>query len=341
MISSPYLLQRAASLARGGPEGRPYPGRSIGLLLLVLGWLPGSLLAQPPQDYVPDVVYESDDGATSVEAMGNGVYLFRWQPGLYVSPFLVADDQVLAVDPINAAVAVLYRQAVAAVTDAPITKIVYSHDHRDHIVGADVLAPNAQRYAHRGTAATIKRRADPDIPLPTVLVDDGDRIAVGQRSLGVHYFGPNHGASNIALSFDTASGMMLVLVDTIEIGIVPYRSLPDTNFHGYLTSLERAMALQPRWVLGGHSGPGSGLWLNQFHQYFEDMRQALAQAEKNHPFVGPAAGEDFIHASERQNRAVIVDTVNQLRPKYGSWYGFEEWAPMNADSIRMAIIIGQ
>ncbi len=185
----------------------------------------------------------------------------------------------LAVDPISRDVVVLYREAVSAVTGAPIAKIVYSHDHRDHIVGADVLAPDAEIIAHPGTLISLQRRGDPDIPLPQTLVDNGDVIEIGGRMVGVHYYGPNHGQSNIGLTFQTGMGSMLVFVDTLEIGIVPYRTLPDTNVHGYIKSLQGASELDVDWVLGGHSGPGPSVWIDNYLNYFLDMEQALIRAE--------------------------------------------------------------
>jgi len=41
-------------------------------------------------------------GAWQVESFGRGVYLFRWNKGFYLSPFVVADDGVTAFDPISA-----------------------------------------------------------------------------------------------------------------------------------------------------------------------------------------------------------------------------------------------
>lgn len=292
------------------------------------------------QDYQPNEVYRSADGASSVEDLGEGVYLFRWWPGFYVSPFLVGDDEVLAVDPVSREVAVLYRDAVAAVTDKPITKIVYSHDHRDHIVGADVLAPNADIIAHPGTLASLQRRGDPDIPLPRTLVDNGDEIEISGKTVGVHYFGPNHGASNIALEFWTGMGSMLVFVDTMEIGIVPYRTLPDTNVHGYIESLQAASELGVDWVLGGHSGPGKGVWIDNYFNYFLDMERALIKAEGEVTEPPSETVEDVISQGERYIDAVIARAVDDLRPKYGTWRGFEAWAPMNAQTVRMYLITG-
>ena len=179
------------------------------------------------------------------------------------------------------------------------------------------------------------------MPLPTHIINDGDLVTAGDSAIEVHYFGPNHGDGNIALSFDTDYGRLLAFVDTIEIGIAPYRSLPDTNFNGYLRSLEAAEALHPSLVLGGHSGPGPGIWLTRFLNYFNDMKTSLAKANKEIDRLPAAPGEDFIAAGERYIGRVIDRTVELMRPKYGQWRGFEEWAPMNAQTIRMAINVGR
>jgi len=310
---------------------------AVKIVLLIAMALAGTSAAET---YVPNEVYRSADDVWSVEDLGKGMFLFRWWPGLYVSPFLVGEDGVLAVDPVSRDVAPLYGQAVARVTDKPITKIVYSHDHRDHIVGADQLAPDAEILAHPLTLASLERRGDSDIPLPTRLVDDGDTIDVGGSAVGVHYFGPNHGDSNIALSFETGMGPMLVFVDTLEIGIVPYRTLPDTNVGGYMASLERAAALDVDWVLGGHSGPGPAEWISNYLAYFKDMEQALRRARAAVPRATSDDVADSIAAGERHTNAVIARAVTDLRPTYGRWRGFEQWAPLNAQTVLMYIITG-
>lgn len=290
--------------------------------------------------YVPNEVARATDDSWSVESLGRGVYLFRWWPGFYVSAFVVGDDGVLAVDPISRDVARLYSNAISAVTDKPIRKIVYSHDHRDHIVGADVLARDAEIYAHPGTAASLISRGDPDVPPPTHLVDNGDQIVMPPYEVAVHYFGPNHGRSNIALEFDTGLGSMLAYVDTMEIGIVPYRTLPDTNVHGYLQSLSAAAKLNVDWVLGGHSGPGPGVWINHYLRYFQDMAAALRAASKSVPMPDANSVDDVIEQGERHTDAIIAKAIADLRPAYGTWRGFEAWAPMNAQTVYMYLITG-
>jgi len=318
---------------------------AVALVLTAVVLLPLAAAQTTPDsavqaNYEPLDVARATDDSWSVESLGEGVYLFRWWPGFYVSTFVVGDDAVLALDPINRDVALLYREAVAAVTDKPITKIVYSHDHRDHIVGADVLAPGAEIYAHPGTAESLERRGDSDIPPPERLVDDGDLISISGRTVGVHYFGPNHGRSNIAMSFDTGMGRMLAFVDTLEIGIVPYRTLPDTNVHGYLESLRGAAALDVEWVLGGHSGPGPAIWIENYLNYFLDMEAALRASAAVTSEPPSASVEDVIAQGELYTDAIIAGAVDALRPDYGAWRGFEAWAPLNAQTVWMYMITG-
>lgn len=307
------------------------------IVLLLASTYAGTTMAQ---SYEPNEVYRSNDGLVSVENLGNGAHLFRLLPDFYISPFLVGDDAVIAVDPINREAAARYRDAVAAVTDKPITKIIYSHDHRDHIVGADVLSPNAEIYAHPGTRVSLERRGDLDIPLPDKLVGDGDKVEIEGGAIGIHYFGPNHGDSNIALSFETGIGDLLVFVDTLEVDIVPYRTLPDTNVQGYIASLRQAAALDMDWVVGGHTGPGPAVWIENYLNYFLDMEAALIKAEAEIAEPKSETVEDVIVLGEAHIEAVIARAVEDLRPKYGHWQAFDEWAPLNAEAVRAYISIG-
>jgi glyoxylase-like metal-dependent hydrolase (beta-lactamase superfamily II) len=297
----------------------------------------------PPAPKLP-VLARADDGSWRVEGLGKGVYLFRWSEGAYVSVFVVGDRGVLATDPINRRAAVAYREAIARITPLPITQILYSHDHRDHIVGADVLAPNAEIIAHRLTRSRIRYRHDTDIPIPTRLVEDGDVLRVGSHVITVHYYGPNHSESNLGLTYDTDYGVMLQFVDTLEIGIVPYRTLPDTQIRGYLATLAAAAKLHPDIVLGGHSGPGPGIWVEHYRDYFEDLESSCLRA-MNAPtgpsLEGPQTTVNGIIASgEAHTARVILAVMNDLQPRYGTWAGFHDWAPLNIQAMLMYLTTG-
>lgn len=275
-----------------------------------------------------------------VEALGSGVYLFRWFKGFYLSLFLVTGEGVVATDPIDAAAARAYRQAIRSVTDAPIRAIIYSHDHRDHIVGAAELSETAEVFAHPNAKTRIERRKDRDIRVPQTLISDGDVLQFGKHKIEARYFGPNHSDSNLAMVTETGNGRLLVFVDTVEPGVAPYRDLPDTDFAGTIDSLKAAETLDFKRVIGGHCGPEKREWVTWYREYLEDLRDATRSAFEKTNGQTPLSGEDGVHMTERIFNEVCRAAAAAIKPKYGHWRGFEQWAPMTANRILMYLIMG-
>ena len=98
-----------------------------------------------------------------VEQIGCGLYWIV--DGFYQMVFLVITEGVIVVDaPPTLGHNIL--RAIREVTDLPITHVVYSHAHADHI-GAAVLYPaDAVRIAHQETARLLEEVNDPNRPHP-------------------------------------------------------------------------------------------------------------------------------------------------------------------------------
>ncbi|MFN8532397.1 MAG: MBL fold metallo-hydrolase [Dehalococcoidia bacterium] len=275
-----------------------------------------------------------------VEDLGRGVYLFRWPRGFYTSLFVVTSEGVVAVDPVNEIAARAYRQAIGTVTDAPIRAIVYSHDHRDHIVGGAALDPAAEVIAHPAAAERIARRGDPDILPPTRLVADDDLLRFGSHELAVRFFGPNHSSSNIGLMVATDAGRLLSFCDLVEPGLAPFRNLPDTDFRGLLDTLSACTTLGADLVLGGHAGPAPFEWIEWNRAFYQDLLAATARLYLDIGGQEPLPGEDGVAMTERVRIAVCQAAADAIRPTYGTWRGFDAWAPQTADRIMMYLITG-
>lgn len=288
--------------------------------------------------FEPETLSSEPDGR--VESLGRGVHLFRWNKGFYLSPFVVDATGVWASDPISAEAAHAYRRAIESVTDAPIRWLSYSHDHRDHIVGGEVLAPDARVLAHSQAARRIDERRDVDVRLPTESIGDGSVHAFGARRIEHHYFGPNHSASNVLYTIDTAHGRMLVWVDGVEPGVAPYRNLPDTDFAGYLHSLDRALELDFEFVIGGHTGPGDRCWVADYRDYLLRLLDATRREYESDGGQVPLPGEDGIAMTERVRRGVGERAAASIRDHYGHWPGFDAWAPQTVDRILSFLITG-
>src|SRR5262249_10923763 len=111
---------------------------------------------------VPDV--PSDKGYF-VREVANGLYWLT--DGAYGTIFLVYSKGVIAVDPLPT-LGPRYLKAIAEVTNKPVTHVIYSHEHTDHIGAANLFPKNATFIAHRETAAILARRQDPRRPVPKV-----------------------------------------------------------------------------------------------------------------------------------------------------------------------------
>ena len=93
-------------------------------------------------------------------------------------------------------------------------------------------------------------------------------------------------------------------------------------------------------MLGGHSGPGPALWISNFLHYFEDMRAATIKASEQVPQATTQSVTDVISAGEERTNLVVERVVAEMRPKYGSWRGFEAWAPLNTQAMLMHLATG-
>ena len=166
-----------------GAPGEPYPqmpsvapiGERIGKYLDVPASAKG-----PPIDPVKG--YRLQD-------LGGGLYMVT--DNAYQSMLLVYGKGVVVIDapPTYSA---RIPQAIAELTTKPITHVVYSHSHIDHIGGTKALGGQPVIIAHDETARLLKRAADPNRPLPTVTFADRYTLRVGAKVLELSYHGDGH-----------------------------------------------------------------------------------------------------------------------------------------------------
>jgi glyoxylase-like metal-dependent hydrolase (beta-lactamase superfamily II) len=94
-----------------------------------------------------------------VQDLGSGLYMIT--DNGYQSMFLVYDRGVVVMDA-PPSFAVHIPEAIAKITDKPITHLIYSHSHADHIGGAKALGGHPIIIAHADTLRLLKRAADPN-----------------------------------------------------------------------------------------------------------------------------------------------------------------------------------
>ena len=109
----------------------------------------------------PDIGYVLED-------IGGGVYAVN--TGVYITLFAVVDGGVILFDA-PPATAPFLPAAVVNVTDEPITHIVYTHSHNDHISAAaeliDGVGGDVEIVSSKFIADKLAARGDPRRPVPT------------------------------------------------------------------------------------------------------------------------------------------------------------------------------
>ncbi len=175
----------------------------------------------PDEPAAPDYTmtpppFDREKGYTVTE-IGDGLY---WLFGhTYQAMFLTTGQGVIAVDA-PPSLGEKYLQAIADVTDEPVTHVIYSHHHRDHIGAASIFPENATIIAHEATAVHLEEKADPARPVPDVRFDDTFTLSYGSQVLELSHIGPFHSKGDIVIYAPEHKALMVV--DMFHPGGAPF-----------------------------------------------------------------------------------------------------------------------
>jgi len=252
--------------------------------------------------------------------IADGLYTFRL--GTARNIFLVTDDGVIATDPISPEAAAIYREEIRKVTDQPVKYVVYSHDHWDHVPGAQIFKDEgAQVVSHALCAKQFRELPNSDVVMPDITFWQNYRLTLGGRSLDLLYFGPNHGECMVVMRPDP--GNMLFIVDLITPGGMPLSYIPDYDLPQWIRTLKEIEAVEG-WdtMIGGH-GPvlAHRSALSERREYLELL---VARAEEVY-----AQGGNPLEMSSR----IRLPEFSHLR-------GYEQQIDMNAQRALAIPAIG-
>lgn len=199
------------------------------------------------------------------------------KPGVYVvsasgynSMFLVTQEGVVAVDAPPAIGEKIFA-AVSNVTDTPITHLIYSHAHKDHI-GAANLFENVTIIAHNETARILNERNDTNRPVPDMSFSKEMDLPVGDQVLQLLYPGPYHQQGNAFVYLPEHK--VLMAVDHVVPGGVPWKHLSVTpDVPALIKSIDQALAMDFDVFLGGHGQPGTMQDILVQQEYVNDLRE--------------------------------------------------------------------
>lgn len=225
-----------------------------------------------------------------VQEIRNGLYWVT--DGTYQVMFLTTGKGVIAVDA-PPSLGKKYLQAIAGVTSEPVTHVIYSHAHKDHIGAASMFPKNAKFIAHKDTASHLARAKDADRPVPSVTFTRTLTLEVGRQRLVLDYKGLNHSPGNIFIYAPRQK--VLMLVDVIFPGWVPFTRLAlAQDVPGFIAAHEQALTYDFATFIGGHlSRLGTRQDVRTQLEYINTVRANAAKALQTVDFMAIAKQTGF------------------------------------------------
>src|SRR3984893_1243099 len=183
-----------------------------------------------------------------VQEINHGLY---WvSDGAYNAMFLVTSEGVVAVDA-PPTLGANYLKAISEVTSQPVTYLIYSHEHTDHIGSAYLFPKTVRIIAQKETAAILAERKDPRRPSPAIVFDDKYTLTLGGQTLVLEYPGINHERGNIFIFAPRQKTLMLV--DVVYPGYLPYKNVGIAeDLPGYLAAQKKALTYDFSTLVAGH-----------------------------------------------------------------------------------------
>jgi glyoxylase-like metal-dependent hydrolase (beta-lactamase superfamily II) len=266
--------------------------------------------------------------------------------GFYTSAFYVGDESVLVLDgPENQGQHLL--AAIASVTDLPISTIVYSHNHADHIISAkDIIDQvGADKIRVIASERTAKKMDlfNRSLPRPTETVG-WPNGSFAFEDLTVEFHGFEHGAhADDAGVYLLKEQEVAYLPDLVNGDAPPfYRFGASETYAYYRMNVNQLGDLDWTHAVTGHGNVASKQDIAFVNEFLDDFDAAVGGAMASVKFA--EGGIDF---SKVNNHAALMAgwlnevsqaTTSQLRPKYGDMYAFETATPANAEMAVLSFV---
>ncbi len=231
-------------------------------------------------------------------------------------------------------------EQIAKITPQPVTHVIVTHYHADHIYGlqefrkrgARILAQRGSlEYIHSDTAAARLRASRIDLApwidestelvVPDQWVDGPTELVIGGQRLLLQPVGPAHTAEDLVV-FLPSEGILFA-GDTVFRGRIPFVGQADSG--KWIAALDTLLKMEPRVLLPGH-GPISTQAradLQLTRDYLAFLRETMGAAARDmEPFDEAYARVDW----SRFERLPLFRQANRMNA-YNTYLLMERQVP--------------
>ena len=285
----------------------------------------------PEQEAEPEPQPQPQMPPASMTMLADGVYqYFGFRTSVLV---VIGDEEVLVTDPSNPLLAQSLKAEVAKITDAPVTTIVLTHEHYDHVGGTGVF-PEASVVCHRNCQAVFDLfdvDAVGDVPEVDQIFDDRLDLMVGDTLVELHYLGPGDGDATTIIYLPVEQ--IVVTSDLYEPRELTHKSwVHDKNFTGVRAILNEVSTWPMTHAINAHSTGTDPMDLMENVAYYNDLYDAVRKAVED---AIAQAGVFFAAYG-------LYETLPQTLEleQYQDWGNYDSSFPAHVERMLLAIYHG-
>ncbi|AOY90176.1 MBL fold metallo-hydrolase [Marinobacter salinus] len=216
--------------------------------------------------------------------------------------FVITDVGVVVFDALGTpSLGAAMIREIRKLTDLPITHVVVSHYHADHIYGlqafkdltnAEIIAqdssklyidsPDAkQRLQQRGEALSPWVNDQTRVVQPDITFQDEMALESGSYRFGVYHAGPAHAPDDSMMMVEPSG--VLFSGDIIQNGRIPFLNSPEVDTENWMSAIEKVKELKPKVLIPGHGRASQNAMeaLDFTYNYLAFVRNQMKAAVEN------------------------------------------------------------
>ena len=199
--------------------------------------------------------------------------VYRFVDDRHRSVFLVTDKGILLTDPLNISAAKWLKKELSKRFNVPLKYVVYSHNHSDHIYGAEIFSSVQPTVIAHELASQDIHITQTKAVLPDITFKEEMTVKLGGHSVELRYHGPNDGRGSISMLFQPEK--LLFVVDWVVVGRMPWQKLWSYDILGMINSTKQVLELDFDVFVGGHADIGTKSDVRRYLNYLEELYAAV------------------------------------------------------------------
>ena len=266
--------------------------------------------------------------APAVRQLADDVYMMS--ESHYTSLVVVGEDGVLITDPAFTPRAQSLKSAIAEITDKPVTRVVLSHEHYDHVGGTEVF-PEAQVICHAACQTVFDLDVGGQAPEKVhVTFNDSLRVDFRGPPVDLLYFGPADGFASTVVHLPEQRVAFTADLYSPR-SLTPGAYMDDDNYLAIRRVLKELQKMDLRHAVNSHSEDTSVAVVDENVAFVEDLFN----------LVGAEIGKAMQEGGPMKVMTSMEMWRHELKlPKYADWKGYDQHLPAHVWRMTMSIFHG-